>query len=185
MNKAGHCLVATAVLLSSSSLACACGTERPLVRVAADQNAVQIEEFPRTAGIPELDAFAAPKIPDARPSARFAPAEFIAYTISGTLLAIDRTTDGDDRLIIADPDQPQATIVAVAPDPACAAGSRYAANIAAVRDALARKFGNFSRLTPNLPVTATGIAFFSSRRGQAGMAANGIELQPLIGIAFP
>jgi hypothetical protein len=184
MKEALGSFVATAVLLASFSRAGACGTERWPVPVAADQNAAQIAEFPRTADITELAAITAPKAPAARPSARFAPAELSAYTVSGTLRAIDKTADGD-RLVIADPDQPQTVIVAIAPDPACAAGSRFADNIMAVRNAIERKFGPFARLTPNLPVTATGIAYFALRRGAAGAAANGIELQPLIGLAFP
>jgi hypothetical protein len=179
------CCVAAALLLAPFSRASACPAERPLVRVAADQNAVLIADFARTADIAELAAIAPPNTPAARPSARFAPAELTVYTVSGTLLAIDKLADGDDRLVIIDPDQPQTLLIAVAADPACAAGSRFADNIAAVHNALLRKFGTFSRLMPNLPVTATGIAFFAGRPAPAGTAPNGIELQPLLGIAFP
>jgi hypothetical protein len=178
-------LVGTAMLLSSLSLAIACGGERRLVQVAADQNAVEVADFARTARIDELGAIAAPQAPAARPSTRFAPAEFTVYTVSGTLAAIDRMANGDDRLVIADPQQPRTMMVAVAPDPACAAGSRFADNIVAVRDAIERKFGAFSRVTPGVPVTATGIAYFSARRGEPGTAPNGVELHPLIGLAFP
>jgi hypothetical protein len=76
-------------------------------------------------------------------------------------------------------------MIADSADPACASGSRYAANIAAVRCALDWKFGQILWLTPNLPVTVTGIAFFDSLRGRQGAAPNGIELAPLIGVAFP
>jgi hypothetical protein len=183
MKGALGCFFGTALLLSSVSLAAACGTERRPVQVAADQDAVEIADFARPAGIAELAAIAAP--PTARPSARLAPAELTVYTVSGTLLAIDKTADGDIRLVIADPDRPQTTMIAVAPDPACAAGSRFADNIAAVRNAIERKFGTFSRVTPNLPVTATGIAYFGAWRGAPGTAPNGIELHPLIGVAFP
>jgi hypothetical protein len=173
------------LLLVSVSPAAACGSERRPVPVAADQNAVEIADFARRAGIAELAAIAAPTAPAARPSARLVPAELTVYTVSGTLLAIDKMADGDIRLILADPDQPNTAMIAVAPDPACAAGSRFADNIAAVRHAIERKFGAFSQLTPNLPVTATGIAYFGARRGEPGTAPNGIELHPLLGVAFP
>jgi hypothetical protein len=185
MMKAARGFLVGTVLLLAPFAAAACGRERPPVQVAADQNAVEIGDFARTAGIAELAAVAAPKAPDLRPSARFAPAELTVYTVSGTLLAIDKTADGDIRLVIADPDQPQTALIAVAPDPACAAGSRFADNIAAVRNALERRFGTFTRLTLNLPVTATGIAYFAARGGGPGAAPNGIELHPLIGLAFP
>ena len=185
MNQALGCCVAAALLFGAASGARACAVERRRVRVAADQNAVLIAEFARPAAIAELAAIAAPTTPAARPSARFEPAELTLYTLSGTLLVIDRTAAGDDRLVIADPDRPQTAIVAVAADPACAAGSRFADNIAAVRNAIQRKFGTFSRVTPNLPVTVTGVTFFAGGPRPVGTAANGLELQPLIGIAFP
>jgi hypothetical protein len=71
-------------LLASVALASACGTERRLVKVAADQNAVLIADFARTAGIADLAAIAAPGRPDARPNSRFAPAELTVYQVSGT-----------------------------------------------------------------------------------------------------
>ena len=82
-------LVGAALLFSAVSLAFACGTERRPVQVAADQNAVEIADIARTAGIAELAAIAAPETPAARPSARFAPAELTVYTVSGAVLAID------------------------------------------------------------------------------------------------
>jgi hypothetical protein len=179
-------VVCGAILLPVSvSLALACDTGRGPIKVAADQNAVLVADFARTAGIADLAAIVAPGEPDSRPSSRFAPTELTVYEVSGTLLAIEKEPDGDYRLVIADPDHPQTTMLAEAPDPACAAGSRFAGNISAVRHALDRKFGQFLRLTPDLPVTATGIAFFATLRGREGAAPNGIELQPLIGVAFP
>jgi hypothetical protein len=184
MNSMFRSAVAAAILLPASvSLAAACPEWRARVAVAADRNAVLIADFARPAAIAELSALAAPGNPDVRPNARHAPVELALYTISGTLGAIDRLPDGDYRLAIADPAQP-ATVIAVAADPGCAAASRFAANILAVRRAIDRQFGQFRSLAPNLPVTATGVAFFA-RRGREGGAANGVELSPLIGIAFP
>jgi len=150
----------------------------------AGRGAVLIAHFARTAGITDLAEIAAPSRPNSRPSRRFAPAETTVYKISGTLTAIEKGPSGDYRLVIADWDNPQITMIAVSPDPACASGSRFADNIAAVRHVLDRKLGQFRRLTPNLPLTATGIAFFDTLRGQEGAAPNGIELHPLIGIFF-
>jgi hypothetical protein len=177
-------VVGAGMLLTSSSLAFACGGARWPVEMAADQSAVLIADFARTASIADLAAIAAPSSPDSRPSSRFAPAETIVYQISGTLIAIKKAPNGDDRLVIADPDNPQITMIAVSPDPACASGSRFAGNLATVRHTLDRKFGQFLQLTPDLPLTATGIAFFDTLRGQEGAAPNGIELRPLIGVFF-
>jgi hypothetical protein len=172
------------LVLASVSFASACPAWRARVAVAADRNAVLIADFARPAAIAELAAIAAPAYPAARPDARHAPVELTLYTVSGTLGAIDRLPDGGYRLAIADRSEP-ATMIAVAPDPGCAAASRFAANIRAVRRAIDRQFGQFRALAPNLPVTATGIAFFAERGREAGAATNGVELSPLIGIAFP
>jgi hypothetical protein len=175
-----------AILLAASAAgAAACGGGRAPVVLAADRNAAEIADFARTADIADLAAMVPPSRPGTRPDTRFAPDELTLYTVSGTLSAIEKGADGDDLLIIADPDQPQIMMIAVAPDPACAVGSRFYANILAVRHALDRTFGQFSRLTPDQPVTATGVGFFAARPGPPGAAPNGFELAPLIGVAFP
>jgi hypothetical protein len=183
--KFGICrFVTTALLLLAPAAAGACEIERHLVKVAADQGAVRILDFARSASVADLAAIVGPSGPDARPDSRFTPTELTVYQVFGALTAVVKEPNGDYRLIIADPDHPEITMIAVAPDPACALGSRFSDNVAAVRRSLDRKSGQFPRLTPGLPVTAAGIAFFSSLRGQAGAAPNGIELAPLIGVAF-
>jgi hypothetical protein len=173
-------VVGAGLLLTFSPLALACGGARWPVGMAADQSAVRIADFARTAGIADLAEIAVPSMPDSRPNSRFAPAETTVYKISGTLTVIEKRPNGDYRLVIAASDNPQITMIAVSPDPACASGSRFADNIAAMRHVLDRKFGQFRRLTPNLPLTA----FFDTLRGQEGAAPNGIELHPLIGVFF-
>jgi hypothetical protein len=146
---------------------------------------LRIADFARSADVADLAAIGAPSKPDARPSLRFTPAELTVDQIFGPLTAIEKKPNRDYRLVIADPDHPEITMIAAAPDPACASASRFADNMAGVRRSLDRKFGQFLQLTLNLPVTATGIAFFGSLRRQEGAAPNGIELAPLIDVAFP
>jgi hypothetical protein len=71
-----------------------------------------------------------------------------------------------------------------APEPRCALGSQFLDNIGFVRQTLDKKFGDIVRLEPNLPVTVTGVAFFDTLHGQEGVAPNGIELHPVLEIAF-
>jgi hypothetical protein len=179
----GLCLAFAAVLAGPA--AAACGGERWPVKVAADRNAVLIEDYVHTATLAELGEIAAPSDPAARQDTRFLPQEARVWEVSGTLLSIQRMADDDLRLVVADPYPPHAMIVAVAPAPDCAWKSRFAANIRAVRNALERRFGRFSWLTPGVPVTLTGIAYFGVGRGEPGAAPNDLELHPLLGIAFP
>jgi hypothetical protein len=176
---------AAALLAASVAGAAACGDERRLVGAAADRNAALIADFARPAGIADLATLVAPSRPDERSHSRFLPTELTVYEVSGLLRTVERLPDGDYRLVVADPDHQDSTIFAVSVDPACVSASRFAANIVAVRHTLDRQFAGFSRLEPNQPVTVTGIAFFAKRHGQAGAAPNGVELRPLIGVAFP
>jgi hypothetical protein len=177
---------AAAILCAAApAVAAACGGERAPVALAADRNAALVADFARTDPIADLAALVPPPRPDARPDTRFAPAELTLYEVSGTLQVIEKVADGDYLLILSNPDQPRIMMIAVSPDPACAAHSRFGANILAVRRALDRTFGRFSRLTPDRPVTATGIGFFAARPGPPGAAPNGFELSPLLGVAFP
>jgi hypothetical protein len=178
-------LVRAAMLLSSFSLAAGCDGDRRLVQVAADQNAVEVADFARTAGIGELGAIAAPQDPAAKPSARFAPAEFTVSTVSRILLAVDRMANGDERLVIADPQQPQSMIVAVAPDPACAAGSRFADNIRRRTQRDRTQVRDIFAVDAHILATTTGIAHFSARGGEPGTALNGVELHPADGACPP
>jgi hypothetical protein len=179
-------LAGAAIFLGLSiSPAAACGGGRWSVKVAADRNAALIADYARTADIAALGALAAPGDPQARQDTRFLPTEGMVYEVSGTLLSVQGMADGDLRLVVAGRNDPQTTIVAVAPAAACAQNSRFADNIVAVRHALLRRFGQVSWLTPGLPATLTGIAYFAVRRGEPSAAANGIELHPLIGVAFP
>jgi hypothetical protein len=52
------------------------------------------------------------------------------------------------------------------------------------RQALDQRFGEFTRLEPNVPVSVTGVAFFDDLHGQEGVARNGIELHPIFAITF-
>ena len=176
---------AAACLVLSVAAAAACGSERWPVQVAADKNAVLIADFARDDGIAALGAIAAPGDPAARQETRFLLTEATVYEVSGTLLSIQQMTDGDFRLVVADRNNPQAMIVGNAPDPACAAGSRFADNIGAVRHAILRRFGQVAWVTPGVPVTMTVVGYFAVRRGLPGAATNGIELHPLLGLAFP
>src|SRR5260370_42461995 len=94
---------ATAVLLSPTSLALACGKERWPVKVAADQDVGLVASTAAPATIATLTGFAAPPNPNIRKNTRFAPAERTPVTISGSLVIIKRETDQDYHLVVADP----------------------------------------------------------------------------------
>ena len=172
-------VLAALALLASSSAALACGTERWPVKVGTDQDAGRVIQQPQPVTIRDLVSLPAPPDPDARPNSRFAPAELTVFQVHGVLAVIKREKDEDYHLVIADPNDPSLTMIVEAPNPRCAVGSAFAAQIATVRATLNRRFGGFRRrLEPNVPVSVTGVAFFDIFHNQEGGAPNVIELHP-------
>jgi hypothetical protein len=107
------------------------------------------------------------------------------FAIAAILKVIKREADQDYHLVIADP-QTGGTMIIESPDPGCAVGSRFAADIAGVRQTINQQFHGpiRGRHVVNIPVNVTGIAFFDLLHGQEGVAPNGIELHPILSITF-
>jgi hypothetical protein len=171
-------------LVVSGSAALACGTERWPVKTGTDRDAASVANFPTPTTVAQLGSVAPPARPGVRPNSRFRPTELTTFQITGILKLVKKETDRDYHLVIADPTNPATTIIVEAPDPNCAQGSHFLDNIIFVRQLLEQKFGQITRLEPNVPVTVTGIAFFDLKHGQEGIAPNGIELHPVLIIAF-
>jgi|SRR5580704_13159908 hypothetical protein len=89
---------ATVVLLTSTSLAVACGKERWPVTVGADQDLGQITSAAAASTIALLTSIPAPSNPNVWQNTRFAPVETAPATISGILVVIKRETDQDYHL---------------------------------------------------------------------------------------
>jgi hypothetical protein len=162
----------------------ACGTERWPVKVGTDRDASKVATEPQQTTIANLVVINPPARPGSRRASRFAPAELTTYQINGILSVIKKEADEDYHLIIADAADRVLTMIVESPAPGCAAGSAFSDNIAAVRQTLDQRFGEFARLEPNIPVTVTGVAFFDVLHGQEGVAKNGIELHPILAITF-
>ena len=173
------------VILGSVTVAFACGTERWAVKTATDPDAAQVIADAKEATIEALTALPAPADPNSQPISRFAPVELTTYSVSGILTDIKREKDEDYHLVLTDPNNPQPTMIAEAPNAHCAEGSQFLQDIEGVRQAIESKFGPITgRRHPNIRVTVTGVAFFDPLHGQEGVAPNGIELHPLRSIHF-
>src|SRR5262249_23889034 len=92
--------------------------------------------------------------------------------------------DLDYHMVIAD--SQGRTMMAEIPSPdSVPSSSPFAAGIAHARaqfDAMFNVTENFQNV--EVPVHITGVAFFDYKEGQAGQAANGIELHPVLDITF-
>jgi hypothetical protein len=116
---------------------------------------------------------------------RVAPWEFKTYRIHGTITYAKFESDQDIHLIISDGKH---TMILESPNPPCATGSRVLGQLKTVRTAVAKKFpiaaGGGVQKGISVPATVTGVAFFDSFHGQAGIAPNAIELHPLLSVSF-
>ncbi len=182
-------LAATALLALAAPALC-CGSERWNVKVARDRDAAQIATDPQPITVARLDQLPAPPDPDRRESSRWRPVETTVYRVTARLTAIRHERDGGLHLILEDGaahpvSQRGASMIAEAPSSRCIGGSRFSAQLRAVRRAIASHFGYVRRpVFPDIPVTVTGIGFFDRLHEQDGVAPNGIELHPVLSISF-
>jgi hypothetical protein len=113
-------------------------------------------------------------------------AERVVYRIAALAVADKIEADSDVHLAIADPADPQATMIAELPAASCLADSTAAPQLEAARADLVAALGDpptgshYRELDPASCVTLTGVAFFDRIHGQRGVAPNGVELHPVL-----
>lgn len=160
----------------------ACGTSRWTVKTGSDPDAGLISATSPTAtSVAELAARPRPaSVPD---GSRVQPTETTVFRVPATLTGYRRTADQDYLLVIAEAGR---TMTAHVPDPACVdPASPLFADIGTARTAVDDRYTPGGALTPvSVPVTLTGVGFFSTDPPVPGDAPNGIELHPLLGVSF-
>lgn len=174
------------IFFASVSLTLACGVERWAVKTGADRDAAAVAMTPEETTIAALSDLHAPPSPNSRPTSRFRPAEFKTFKINGIIVGAKREKDEDYHIVLQAEDDVEGTMVIESVSPNCTLKSKFKAQIVAVRKAIDQKIKGISAKMKklNLPVTVTGIGFFDPIHGQTGVAPNGIELHPILGITF-
>lgn len=152
----------------------ACGVERWPVKIVADSDALLVGQTPQRTTISLLASVVRPAGPF-KNSRRVFPAETTLFAVRAVVLRVISEADGDQHVLLADPSNPLSTLVGEIPDSACATGSRFDSKFASARRVLPTL-----RLGSVVEVEAFG--FFDYLHGQSGMAANGIELHPIISL---
>ena len=160
-----------------------CGVERWTVKTGTDSAASSIDltsTSPTT--ISTLVALSAPHpIP---PTSRVSPTETTVWTLNATLVEFKLESDSDYHLVLSD--DAGNTMIAEIPSPSCVNGSSpFAAAITQARSQFDAAFTVTSSFQQaNVPVQVIGIGMFDFLHGQTGVAPNGIELHPILKIAF-
>jgi hypothetical protein len=171
----------TAQAPSSTPAAPHCGLERWPVKTGTDADAGKVDlSAVQPTTIAHLAALAAPPVlPQA---SRIPPVEVTVYQVTATLAGWKIEADRDVHAVLSGGTQ---TMIVELPDPACAAGSRFLPQITAARNAFDTQFhpSDVWRHAGGT-VTVTGVGFWDFPHGQTGVAANAIELHPVLGIQF-
>lgn len=197
------------LVLARLALAQCGGTERWPVKVGSDSGASQVNvSAPVVISIHDLVRLARPQLPGDETTRL--PAERTVYVVEGRLLKFKheagKTGDQDYHLVITDDSLQfspggsgttpvEHSVIAEIVDPDCIAGqqgapgttSRFDQQITAMR---ARFEQRFTKITggwndaEGVPVRITAPAFFDRPHGQVGRALNGLELHPVLDIAF-
>jgi len=158
-----------------------CGEERWQVKTGTDRDASSVNLSPQDALISELVALPRPVVlPQQR---RIGPYERQTYRLTRvTLLKYKRETDGDDHLVLSDGTN---TMIAEIPSPDCVGTSPFTDAIRRTRDRFESRYTPEDRFQySRLAISISGVAFFDFFHDQAGVAANAIELHPVLDICF-
>ncbi len=163
--------------------ASACGVERWNIKTASDPGAAGVNVAPIATTI---DALVSMQVPAGATTSlsRVSPFEYSNFAIDGVLTDYRLTEDSDYHLVLRS--ARGETMIVEAPHPACVnPASPFLSQIISVRAAIDNAIAPESTFkSAALSMRATGLGFFDEIHGQRGVAANGVELHPLLAIAF-
>lgn len=174
------------ILALSATAQAQCGKERWPVKTLQDESAEAVINSPvKKATVSQLLALQAP--PKAQllkaETTRFLP-EASIYQVEVLILGFKQETDSDFHIVISDPQNPGKTMISEIPSGSCA--DIYAQVFTDLQKQFVNEVGKptpkYRKLLTPIKATFTGPAFFDFLHGQTGVAANGIELHPLIRI---
>lgn len=160
-----------------------CGVERWSVKTGTDPDAPGVNVVAQPTTIATMRSWTPPApIPS---NNRVAPYETNVVTVNATLLEYKFEDDSDYHLVLQD--ESGNTMIAEIPNPGCVgSGSPFTDGIAGARMKFNTKFtATTSFQFANVPVQVTGVGMFDFLHGQTGVAPNGIEIHPVLDIAFP
>lgn len=162
-----------------------CGTERWAVKLGYDDAASTVDlENPQLTTIDALRTLAPPE--HVKTALRAVPTEMTMFRLNDVRLCwYMREADGDYHMVIAD--EHGDTMIAEIPAPECIhQKSPWRDGIAGARSAAEARLHHFTarRKAADDVISIVGVGFFDVIHGQRGVAPNGIELHPVVGICF-
>jgi hypothetical protein len=162
--------------------AVSCPVERGPVKEGSDADRFKVSTT--VAGTSLYYLVTRPK-PSAYPrNNRIAPYELRTWQLNATLVQFKQESDGDVHLVLKD--SAGRAMIAEIPYIGCVpTASRWRTAIASARSAMTHAYAvSTSWRYVRRSVTVRGLGMFDPPHGQTGASKNGIELHPVIGIAF-
>jgi hypothetical protein len=162
--------------------AVSCPVERGPVKQGSDADRAKVSTTVNRTTIAYLGI--RPKPSSYPKNNRIAPYELKTWQIDGLLTQYKQEADGDLHLIVRD--SGGRTMIAEIPYPSCVpSASRWKSLITSARSTFTHAYAaSTSWRTANRSITVRGLVMFDPLHGQSGAAKNGIELHPVIGVAF-
>lgn len=183
MRRIGFLVFAVLILFPASGAYAQCGVERWSVKTGTDPDAslVNLSTYISTTIYNMLSSTKPASLPA---NNRISPRETNQYRITGTLTKYARESDSDYHLVIKDGSG--RTMIVEIPSPNCVgAGSPFITGIRNARNEFDAKLTATSSFkTVSAPVAIRGVGFWDFLHGQTGVAPNGIEVHPVLDIAF-
>lgn len=166
-----------AILLAPSAVAAQskCGVLRWPVKIWADDDSAMVDTVPVPTTVAELVRVPRPQTTFPQRS-RVPGVELQTFLVRARFVsAHTQDDDSDIHVIVRDVDVPEAMLVTEIPHPGCTADER-----------LARVYDDARRALRTVPrdaiIEVVGLGFFDTLHGQRGMAPNGLEIHPVLGL---
>ena len=175
----------------ASGCGISCGVERWHVKTMSDTFASQVNRNVQIVTVDTLIHAAVPSgLSSSSDNVRFSPWELQAVRVRGTIVGWKTETDNDYHIVISDMTNPNETMIIEPPSSACsgACQSGYGALYQSARAAFVTCLGSppssFTAPGKTVVVDITGVPMFDLLHGQTGVAPNGIEIHPVMSVAF-
>ncbi|MEA2786709.1 MAG: hypothetical protein QOF71_2813 [Candidatus Eremiobacteraeota bacterium] len=175
----------------ASGCGSSCGVERWHVKTMSDPFASQVNRNVQLVTVDTLIHAAVPSgLSQSSDNVRFSPWELQAVRVRGTIVGWKTESDNDYHIVISDMLNPNETMIIEPPSSACsgACQSGYGSLYQSARNAFVACLGSppSSFTAPGKTVVAdiTGVPMFDLLHGQTGVAPNGIEIHPVLSVAF-
>jgi hypothetical protein len=168
---------------ATATRAPSCGVWRWPVKTLSDPDRTKVDLSPVGTAVAKFRTRTRPGITFGTSTPRFGKVEFHTWQLKARPIRAKLEDDQDIRLVISVPSAPAKTMIVEFPRPTCVASPFKRLKIATARQSFLNNCGavsNSSWLKLAGSITIVGVGFWDERRGQTGVAPNGIELHPAL-----